>query len=173
MPSRQGLFTGISDADHVASVFEQVETHRKNWISCYTGYVRLSDGMTAFVREREIHLVNLLDALWEMGSVHRTGVDELAWTFPDGSRIWAGITGWWVDSLQYAREKKFGRGVLPMLVDDGTVTICAMMAGGAREVKGMPADLTLGRMRPDGTEAWARYDFACIEEMPIDRGPKG
>ncbi len=56
--------------------------------------------------------------------------------------------------------------VIPMeLVDgDGNIVetlICDSIAGGTREIKGMPKDLSLMRIK-DGKAVRARYVFSCI-----------
>ncbi len=63
--------------------------------------------------------------------------------------------------------------VIPMeLVDgDGNIVetlICDSIAGGTREIKGMPKDLSLMRIK-DGKAVRARYVFSCIVAEKLGR----
>lgn len=47
--------------------------------------------------------------------------------------------------------------LIPMFVDDGEVTVCDSISGGANEVGGMPRELSLLRTKPNGTEVRQQY----------------
>lgn len=59
--------------------------------------------------------------------------------------------------------------VIPMFIDNGEVTICASMSGGAQEHRGMPKELTLMRILDDGAvQRMAQYRHTGLIEGAID-----
>lgn len=74
---------------------------------------------------------------------------------PDGTLV--GSTGIFSGMEQWMTKEQRDASVLPMVVDNGEVTVCGIISGGADEVGGMPCRLSLIRWRPDGTEVRADY----------------
>lgn len=59
--------------------------------------------------------------------------------------------------------------VIPMFVDNGEVTTCTSMSGGAQEHHGMPKELTLMRTLNDGAvQRMAQYRHTGLIEGGVD-----
>lgn len=76
-------------------------------------------------------------------------------------------------SERWLTQEQRDASILPQVVDNGQITVCDSISGGADLVDGMPRRLSLLRFMPDGTELRAVYlqveSGEMLEELPRDR----
>lgn len=103
----------------------------------------------------------------------RANAPQITMVCDEAERLKARVAD--LEYLADLTDEQKNSSVLPHLVDDGTVTICVSISGGADEVLGMPRRLRLQRQAPKYATIYANYllegvdaGVTCDEQVDDD-----
>lgn len=74
-----------------------------------------------------------------------------------------------MDCCDLLSDEQGGASILPMVVDNGEVTVCSAIAGGRREIHGMPDSVGLMRWTADGRILMAHYQLMSVDDCTGNR----